>query len=173
MGSLFRSREWWATRCGIDEVRLAPSHFLQRPARAAPSNDDTPNRAQQEFDRGCMCVGNVSNDRSGDVQIVVGSYSGMLRVFQPRQRDYNVQDLLLEQSLGAPILHVAIGRFAHGTIGEGATHEIAKVWLVIDDQHSRSLGQNLFVHLMRCLVTFTAGRHDQIQRQLRALFMQL
>ena len=59
-----------------------------------------------------MCVGNVSNDRSGDVQIVVGSYSGMLRVFQPRQRDYNVQDLLLEQSLGAPILHVAIGRFA-------------------------------------------------------------
>jgi Bardet-Biedl syndrome 9 protein len=83
MGSLFKAREWWQTNCGVDE----------------------------EFDKGCMCTGNVDNDRSGKAKIVAGSYSGMLRIFFPRANDYNVQDQLLEQSLGEPILQVAIGRF--------------------------------------------------------------
>ena len=59
-----------------------------------------------------MCVGNVDNHPDGAAKIVVGSYNGMLRVFLPRQKEYNVQDLLLEQSLGEPILQVAIGRFS-------------------------------------------------------------
>eukprot|EP01052_Picozoa_sp_SAG31_P018331 SAG31_NODE_1295_length_8952_cov_8.332957_2_plen_291_part_00 len=83
MGSLFKAREWWATSCG----------------------------ASEEFDRGCMCTGNVDNEPSGNAKVVVGSYAGMLRIYFPKQREFNIQDLIIEQSLGAPILQVAVGRF--------------------------------------------------------------
>lgn len=83
MGSLFKAREWWSTTCGVSE----------------------------EFDKGCMCTGNVDNAADGGQKVVVGSYSGMLRVFHPKKRDYNVEDLVIEQSLGTPILQVAVGRF--------------------------------------------------------------
>ena len=42
----------------------------------------------------------------------------MLRIFNPRQRDFDVQDLMLEVSLGAPILQVAVGNFSSQTVGK-------------------------------------------------------
>jgi hypothetical protein len=44
-------------------------------------------------------------------KIVTGSLSGLLRIFMPRQQDYQVEDLKLEEDLGAPILQLTIGRF--------------------------------------------------------------
>eukprot|EP01050_Picozoa_sp_SAG11_P003351 SAG11_NODE_187_length_13061_cov_10.715322_15_plen_359_part_00 len=88
MGSLFRAREWWSTTCGMDE----------------------------EFDVGCMCTGNVDNEPSGSAKLVAGSYSGMLRMFHPQKRDYDIGDLMLEQSLGEPILQIAVGRFTKGSM---------------------------------------------------------
>ena len=44
-------------------------------------------------------------------KIVTGSYHGMLRVYFPHQREYKIEDLMLEQDLGKPILQVAAGRF--------------------------------------------------------------
>ena len=43
--------------------------------------------------------------------IATGSFSGLLRIYSPRQPGYNVEDLLLEMRMHAPILSVAIGRF--------------------------------------------------------------
>eukprot|EP00903_Cladosiphon_okamuranus_P007654 g7422.t1 len=81
--SLFRAREWWSTKLGEGE----------------------------EFDRGSMAVGNVDNDTSGSVKVVTGSLQGMLRVHHPVKADFRIEDLFLEQDLGAPILQVSIGRF--------------------------------------------------------------
>eukprot|EP00752_Nemacystus_decipiens_P002953 g2744.t1 len=81
--SLFRTREWWSTKLGEGE----------------------------EFDRGSMAVGNVDNDTSGSLKVVTGSLQGMLRVHHPVKADFRIEDLLLEQDLGAPILQVSIGRF--------------------------------------------------------------
>ena len=75
--------EWWHTRCGSGE----------------------------EFDRGSLCVGNVDNDPGGALKIVTGSFSGVLRIYAPRSREFKVEDLLLEIGLGAPILQLECGRF--------------------------------------------------------------
>ncbi|CAM9513060.1 unnamed protein product, partial [Hapterophycus canaliculatus] len=81
--SLFRAREWWSTKLGEGE----------------------------EFDRGSMALGNVDNDSSGGRKIVTGSFQGVLRVHNPVNAGFHIEDLLLEQDLGAPILQVSVGRF--------------------------------------------------------------
>ncbi|KAL9653336.1 hypothetical protein ABK040_001972 [Willaertia magna] len=81
--SLFRVREWWGIKCGVGE----------------------------EFDRGSLCVGDVDNERTGGDKIVVGSLSGMLRIYKPQKNAYFPTDLLLEKQLEAPILQVEIGKF--------------------------------------------------------------
>ncbi|CAM9950896.1 unnamed protein product, partial [Phaeothamnion confervicola] len=65
----------------------------------------------EEFGSGCMALGNVDNDPSGTTKIVTGSFQGVLRVYLPSQMDFRIEDVLLEQNLGAPILQLAVGRF--------------------------------------------------------------
>ncbi|CAM9678200.1 unnamed protein product [Ectocarpus sp. 8 AP-2014] len=81
--SLFRAREWWSTKLGEGE----------------------------EFDKGSMALGNVDNDSMGGVKVVTGSFQGVLRVHHPVQADFRIEDLLLEQDLGTPIIQVSVGRF--------------------------------------------------------------
>jgi Bardet-Biedl syndrome 9 protein len=86
--SLFRARDWWSTKCGYEE----------------------------EFDKGCMVVGNVDNQIASGAQdsvdkIVTGSFSGALRIYKPVRSKYSPNDLLLEQQLDQPILQLAIGKF--------------------------------------------------------------
>lgn len=62
---------------------------------------------------GCLLVANVDNDPTGQAKIVTGSFSGMLRVFLPRERGYRAEDLLMETELeGGPVLALACGRFS-------------------------------------------------------------
>ncbi|KAJ9470991.1 Protein pthb1-like protein [Diplonema papillatum] len=89
MGSLFKARDWWQTRCGENE----------------------------EFDRGCLVVANVDNDPSGSEKLVVGSFQGVLRIYHPRQKGFKADDLLLEQQLDGPILQLATGRFSSNASG--------------------------------------------------------
>ena len=42
---------------------------------------------------------------------MVGSLTGNLRVFFPSQRDYRVEDLIIEKNLQEPILQIDAGRF--------------------------------------------------------------
>lgn len=83
--SLFRLKEWWSAGQGAGD---------------------------EEFDQGSLAVGAVDGGRRA--QLVTGSYSGLLRVFQPRGRGYDPADQLLEQRLAAPILQLAVGRYAPG-----------------------------------------------------------
>uniref|UniRef100_A0A8C6PFT8 Bardet-Biedl syndrome 9 n=1 Tax=Nothobranchius furzeri TaxID=105023 RepID=A0A8C6PFT8_NOTFU len=53
--SLFKACDWWSATLGEGE----------------------------EFDQGCLCVGDVDNSGTGHDKIIVGSYMGMLRIFSP------------------------------------------------------------------------------------------
>ncbi|XP_050771762.1 protein PTHB1 isoform X2 [Gymnogyps californianus] len=91
--SLFKARDWWSTILGEKE----------------------------EFDQGCMCVADVDNSGSGQDKIIVGSYMGYLRIFNPHPvkpgDGIQPQDLLLEVQLREPILQVEVGKFVSGTEG--------------------------------------------------------
>ncbi|KAM3873067.1 protein PTHB1 [Diretmus argenteus] len=87
--SLFKARDWWSAV--LDEG--------------------------EEFDQGCLCVGDVDNSGTGHDKVVVGSYMGMLRVFsphasKPREGGQGPADSqLLEVQLRDPIIQVEVGKF--------------------------------------------------------------
>ena len=80
--SLFQAREWW----------------FHKP--------DAP----EETHEGCLCIANIDNDPRGGDKILTGSFSGFLRIYQPRQQGYKVDDLM-EFQLDEPILQIEAGRF--------------------------------------------------------------
>lgn len=85
--SLFQAREWWVAQAGQDE----------------------------EFDVGCMCVANIDNEPGGTNKIVTGSFQGMLRMYCPKQKEYKIEDLILEKNVEMPILQIAAGKFVQGS----------------------------------------------------------
>ncbi|NXJ70460.1 PTHB1 protein, partial [Rostratula benghalensis] len=91
--SLFKARDWWSTILGEKE----------------------------DFDQGCLCVADVDNSGSGLDKIIVGSYMGYLRIFNPHPvkpgDGIQPEDLLLEVQLREPILQVEVGKFVSGTEG--------------------------------------------------------
>ncbi|NWR55173.1 PTHB1 protein, partial [Bucorvus abyssinicus] len=91
--SLFKARDWWSTVLG----------------------------EKDEFDQGCLCVADVDNSGSGQDKIIVGSYMGYLRIFNPHPvkpgDGVQPEDLLLEVQLREPILQVEVGKFVSGTEG--------------------------------------------------------
>ncbi|XP_041374621.1 protein PTHB1-like [Gigantopelta aegis] len=92
--SLFKIRDWWSTSVGEEE----------------------------EFDNGCLCVGNVDNDAEDKDKIVIGSFHGLLRIYNPNPTKteagwsgFRPQDVLVEHAFSHPILQVEIGRFSSGS----------------------------------------------------------
>ncbi|XP_075442795.1 protein PTHB1 isoform X4 [Ascaphus truei] len=89
--SLFKARDWWSTTLGDKE----------------------------EFDQGCLCVADVDNSGSGQDKIIVGSYSGFIRIFSPHPlkagEGIEAEDLLLEVQLRDSVLQLEVGKFVSGT----------------------------------------------------------
>ncbi|ELK35175.1 Protein PTHB1 [Myotis davidii] len=89
--SLFKARDWWSTVLGQKE----------------------------EFDQGCLCLADVDNSGNGQDKIIVGSFMGYLRIFNPHPvktgDGAQAEDLLLEVQLRDPILQVEVGKFVSGT----------------------------------------------------------
>ncbi|XP_006832205.1 PREDICTED: protein PTHB1-like [Chrysochloris asiatica] len=89
--SLFKARDWWSTVLGEKE----------------------------EFDQGCLCLADVDNSGNGQDKIIVGSFMGYLRIFNPHPvktgDGAQAEDLLLEVHLQDPILQVEVGKFVSGT----------------------------------------------------------
>uniref|UniRef100_H3CI58 Bardet-Biedl syndrome 9 n=1 Tax=Tetraodon nigroviridis TaxID=99883 RepID=H3CI58_TETNG len=85
--SLFKARDWWSAVLGEGE----------------------------EFDQGCLCVGDVDNSGTGHDKVVVGSYMGMLRMFSPHasksSEDVQADAQLLEVQLQHAIIQVELGKF--------------------------------------------------------------
>uniref|UniRef100_A0A673UJJ6 Bardet-Biedl syndrome 9 n=1 Tax=Suricata suricatta TaxID=37032 RepID=A0A673UJJ6_SURSU len=89
--SLFKARDWWSTVLGEKE----------------------------EFDQGCLCLADVDNTGNGQDKIIVGSFMGYLRIFNPHPvktgDGAQAEDMLLEVHLRDPILQVEVGKFVSGT----------------------------------------------------------
>ncbi|XP_021061711.1 protein PTHB1 isoform X4 [Mus pahari] len=89
--SLFKARDWWSTVLGEKE----------------------------EFDQGCLCLADVDNSGNGHDKIIVGSFTGYLRIFNPHSVKSGggpqAEDLLLEVHLRDPVLQVEVGKFVSGT----------------------------------------------------------
>lgn len=89
--SLFKARDWWSITLGDKE----------------------------EFDQGCLCLADIDNIGNGQDKIIVGSYMGYLRIFNPHPvktgDSAQAEDLLLEVYLQDPILQVEVGKFVSGT----------------------------------------------------------
>ncbi|CAF0802521.1 unnamed protein product [Adineta ricciae] len=85
--SLFKAREWWSCQVGSGE----------------------------QFDYGCLKTGSFNEDSNN--KIIVGSQSGILRIYNPSGSEgdslthNHATDLLLEKNLGMPIVQVEIGKF--------------------------------------------------------------
>ncbi|XP_063884729.1 protein PTHB1-like isoform X2 [Scylla paramamosain] len=95
--SLFKAREWWGTAVEA----------------ATPGEEE-------ECDAGCLLVANVNNEQPARDKVVVGGFSGSLRVFLPQAHrseegeevsGYRPDHLLLETTLNYPILQLAVGKF--------------------------------------------------------------
>lgn len=67
--------------------------------------------AEEEFGPDCIAIGNLDNEPGGPNKLATGSYAGMLRLYYPREREYRVEDLMLESQLDAPIIQLAAGGF--------------------------------------------------------------
>lgn len=110
--SLFKTRDWWSTSCG---------------------NGD------EEFDVGCLAIGNVDEAHDGGAKIVTGSFSGTVRVYAPKERDYKVDDLLLEVDLKWPVIQLEVGRFV-GHAGKTAIAVLHPRKLVVYTLDTKSGG---------------------------------
>eukprot|EP00347_Sterkiella_histriomuscorum_P008020 403346677 len=83
--SIFQIKELWSTNVGNNE----------------------------EFDKGSITIGNVDNQEPAENKIVVASFEGILRVYRPQAKAYNVNDMLLEKNLNSPVLQLEIGKFSY------------------------------------------------------------
>lgn len=86
--SLFQLREWWRHQ-----------------------------QATEEFGgSGSLCLAQIQEGRSSQQQIITGSFSGQLRVFNPSGPEFSPAHVLLEHQLNEPILQVAWGRFSSSCV---------------------------------------------------------
>lgn len=83
--SLFKTRDWWSITVGEEE----------------------------EFNNGCLCIGNIDNDPNGYDKIIIGSFHGILRIYNPNPSNGSaVDDVVVEKAFQQPILQVEVGKFS-------------------------------------------------------------
>ena len=74
----------------------------------------------EEFDSNSVVIANVNNQQDGADKIVIGSFEGKLRVYEPNRKGdhkFNVDDLIVEKDFGFPILQVRCGKFSKSRPG--------------------------------------------------------
>ncbi len=81
--SIFEAKEWWSTIISNKE----------------------------EFDTNSICVDNIDNETPSKNKIIIGSFSGFLRIYEPHFGHFKPDDLLYEKFYENPILQVSTGNF--------------------------------------------------------------
>ena len=82
--SLFQVKEWWETRCGVNE----------------------------EFDYNHLIVDNIDNEPTPSDKIVTASIDGTVRIYLPNESEYKIEHLILEKKFDDAILQIEFGRFS-------------------------------------------------------------
>jgi hypothetical protein len=81
--SIFEAKEWWSTNISNNE----------------------------EFDGNSIVIDNIDNSNPIRNKIIVSSFSGYIRFFEPAFREYKLEDLVFEKYFDAPILQIGSGNF--------------------------------------------------------------
>ncbi|KMQ86133.1 protein pthb1 [Lasius niger] len=93
--SLFKTKEWWRTQCGVNE----------------------------SFDRRSLLVAPLFGADRKDI-VIVGSHSGCLRIYSPLSQwidetklpsGYKSTDLIIETQIGDCIVDMKTGKFVSGS----------------------------------------------------------
>lgn len=97
--SLFKARDFWSTVVEGDAGN------------------------EEECDTGCLVIANIDNSSPSSDKVIVGGFSGHLRVFLPQSHrneegeeayGFRPDHVLLETTLNYPIIRLAAGRFVSG-----------------------------------------------------------
>lgn len=123
--SVFQLQEWW-------NVQISQS---------------------EEFDLGCLAIGNIDNSHPSVDKIVIGSQQGMLRIYSPQRPQYRMEDLFLEESLGVPILQLLIGQFipsVENLLGLAVLHPKKLVVYEVNAQGSKDGKGANYYSLRKC-----------------------
>lgn len=128
-----------------------------------------------EYDLGCIAVGNFDNSSNGSDKIAVGSLKGILRVYNPSGGEYKLDDLLVEENLEKPILQLLCGRFipsSLGTLGLAVLHPrslaVYELGIVCIRIHHHHLHINLISQLKSHEIQF---QKVQIRIKHRSIFL--
>ena len=81
--SIFQTKAWWSTKVGANE----------------------------EFDHNHLCLAELNPSEPNQSYIIIGSFSGFLRIYDPKRRNYKIEDLIYETDLKNPIIQIITGRF--------------------------------------------------------------
>lgn len=114
--SLYKARDWWTATCGSDEEFEAGSVVIGTIEDNA-SKPDTARSFYHNTQQISHCISKHQQGYKPKVMpcragtIITGSLRGMLRMYQPRQQGFSIEDLLIESQLQAPILQLELGTF--------------------------------------------------------------
>jgi len=81
--SIFEAKDYWSTVISNDE----------------------------EFDANSICIDNIDNENANRNKIIVSSFKGFLRIYEPVFGEYQNEQLLFEKFYDAPILQIGSGNF--------------------------------------------------------------
>lgn len=70
---------------------------------------------EEEFDGNSICIDNIDNDGSYRNKIIVSSFQGFLRIYEPAFEEYKNTHLLFEKYYDAPILQIGSGSFINNS----------------------------------------------------------
>ena len=114
--SLFKARDWWSTTSGFEEF-----HDLGCLGVGNLDNSPSPFGNMKFFFFGqnhpfnkiiaqSMCVFNhLCFFLTGN--IVVGSFQGLVRIYEPHPPNFAASHVIIEKQFGQPIIQVALGHF--------------------------------------------------------------
>ena len=88
--SLFQLKDWWSTKIGENE----------------------------EFDGNHLATGHLNSDIPEENYIIIGSYLGYLRIYNPSEGNFKIEQLLFEKNFECPIIQILVGKFNPTSMNE-------------------------------------------------------
>jgi len=131
--SIFEVKEWWSTVISNTE----------------------------EFDTNSICVENIDNENPPKNKLIIGSFSGFLRIYEPHFGNFKSDDLLFEKFYENSILQVSSGNFIINSPDKQLALLLNKKLIVLQIFNLRGITQikNCYEHkLNRNAFNFCLGR---------------
>jgi Bardet-Biedl syndrome 9 protein len=144
--SIFEAKEWWGTKVGNNE----------------------------EFDSNSICIENIDNETNGKLKIIVSSFQGMLRIYEPTFGEFRADNLLYEKNYNFCINQISSGSFIINCLDKQLAILTPKKLMIYSFQNLKSVNSSVklcFEHkLKRNGSSFCTGRIGE--RNYDLLFVQ-